>query len=77
MPGAAVSRSGITSQHTNCTLANREVEREIPRHAHGLPDLDVGAGPRVRVPEREHHRLTPVAQVMRFDDPPATVTVSV
>ena len=41
------------------SLADLEIEWQIPRHAHGLADLHVGARPRVRVAEREHHRLAP------------------
>jgi hypothetical protein len=42
-------------------LADLEIEGQIPRHAHHLADLHVGAGARVRLAEREHHRLAPVA----------------
>jgi hypothetical protein len=47
--------------HQRDELADLEVEGEIPWDAYRLADLHVGAGPRVRVAEREHHGFAPIA----------------
>jgi hypothetical protein len=61
--------------HQRETCPDSEVEREIPRHAHGLADLLVRPSPRVHVAEREQRRLAPIAQAIPWCDS-ATVTVT-
>lgn len=52
---------GMMPQHTRIRpLADRQVRGEIARDVHGPADLHVGAGARIRIKERENHRLAPI-----------------